>query len=934
MKRSIIVDYRLAFGLLFAIGSCTISIVCFREGTGKTESEQNAAGLAGNTGEVVVLKKPLRVLPPGMTEPMLAELRRRAEARSGPNNLTSYSGAVNGIWMAKYPGVDPRRLDMDNDRDGFSNFEEMLLGTDPFDGKGESEPDRQAKGKPDSIGTGSTFADVQAKLIGDIPRLRAEEAARRQAAYTIAKARQIPIYSETGGPGRLSVLNGFDEDGAPVYQHSFDVASADSVGADELWPTNSVTAVAGWTTGGTGFNLSGGLPTFDPALTPMPTFQRTYPAIGMWEIDTSRIHPSHLQLDGLDALGGPRVEQYDDAPVERAHATAVASVLGGLGTIEGTPASPTPPGTSLDYGNYSRGVAYSAQVHAYDAISFSDELSAEAANDPPLRASNQSFGDKAGWLFDPVAAKWRWYGNGAATEDFKFGAYTSSNFNGTAPRSVDERANSSPFTLLVWAAGNDKNEGPGSLPPAGYLLNDGTTISTAPRDFNDGDAGGYDSLPPQACAKNALVVGAWNDVETSWSAGQIVYDTALGSVPSFTTAGPCDDGRLKPDLVATGARNTTGATLKNPNNWGSILAGTIDESSPGDHLYDLRPQGDGTSYAAPVVTGAVALALQHRHTICPNWEFSFDDPNRVPFPVRSSTVKALFMHTATDVGTAGPDFQTGYGLLNAAGAVSLMSKDCYAAWHFASGFQAPKPYVREIGLKASTSSQFKVQRAAAGVPLKITLVWTDFPGTGQTSVNGVDPVTKRLKHDLDLRVFVPGTTQVQMEAAGANTGSLCHKPWQLNPDLAGKSATNRGAPAVQGDTSTTNDDSTNNVEQIVIPSPVAGDYIVRVTHKGTFDPAVNGIQWFSLVSSGNFEPFLVPFVITGIVQGGTGTFALTFDTVPGGMYNVEGSPNLVTWGPAIGADVTNISARGDTHTVGVSSPAGATQFFWRVRRTY
>ena len=609
----------------------------------------------------------------------------------------------------------------------------------------------------------------------------------------------------------------------------------------------------------------------------------------------------------------------ESPPVPKSHPTAVASVMAGSGDTD----MATIGGTSFNDGNFSRGVAFGAKVRAYDRNDIQSEIGIEAATSPPLRAANFSFGAKVGWHFDTDTAvpapKWRWFGlpSAASIEDFKLGAYLGGTLANQSPREMDERAGINRHTLLVWAAGNDRNEGPGALPAGGYRLGQTSTISTQPRDWNDGDGGGYDSLPPEACAKNVLTVGAHLDAITSWDAGSgtLVYTTLPASSPSYTAAGPTDDGRIKPDLVACGSRAVVKTlNARNPFGWNSPRTAALTAVNE----YTLCPptadnQFCGTSFSAPVATGTVALLLQKRHQVCPGWENN-------AFLIHASALRALMVHTAKDLGPVGPDFITGYGLLNSAAAVKLMADECVFAWNGWEGWQAPKPFVRETQIKSGEAAQFKLKAASASAPLIVTIAWTDPAGPAQASINGVDPQTARLVHDLDLRVYPPGTTVFD--------DSTAYKPWRLNPDLSNKN------PAVRGAAATTDDDSLNNLEQVVITTPVTtGDYIVRVTHKGALP--TEG-QWVSIISSGVTGPpnGVAPFNLSGVIQGdqpGGVTFALTFDSVVGGVYTVQGDADLA---PPWTDHIVNIVAIAESTMVAVTTPPGATRYFWRVLRTY
>lgn len=95
----------------------------------------------------------------------------------------------------------------------------------------------------------------------------------------------------------------------------------------------------------------------------------------------------------------------------------------------------------------------------------------------------------------------------------------------------------------------------------------------------------------------------------------------------YTSWGPLDDGRLKPDLCAPG----------------SVVTSCYQTSN-----YQAL---SGTSMSSPGVCGSAALLLQ-----C--WREQYGDTDPSP-----AMIKALLLNTTRDLGTLGPGFETGYGLL-------------------------------------------------------------------------------------------------------------------------------------------------------------------------------------------------------------------------------------------------------------------------------
>ena len=186
-----------------------------------------------------------------------------------------------------------------------------------------------------------------------------------------------------------------------------------------------------------------------------------------------------------------------------------------------------------------------------------------------IDVSNHSYGLIAGWVVYPAAAfgfstptglvdVWWEDRFQYSTESTAFGKYDDS------ARELDQVLFDNADLLSVWSAGNDRNDAfssasgngtyvtwfsgdPGGIgwSGAGWYLVPNSGASSAPG--GDGNAGtGYDSLSLTKNAKNALIVGAVNDVTSDpYTSAQIV-------TASFSSYGPTDDGRVKPDVVGNG----------------------------------------------------------------------------------------------------------------------------------------------------------------------------------------------------------------------------------------------------------------------------------------------------------------------------------------------------------------------------------------------
>ena len=221
-----------------------------------------------------------------------------------------------------------------------------------------------------------------------------------------------------------------------------------------------------------------------------------------------------------------------------------------------------------------------------------------------------------------------------------------------------------PFRI-VWAAGNERQGSRCDVEGFG--------------DF-------YSTAPP-AGAKNHLAIGS------------VDSDTDLSS--SFSSWGPVDDGRLKPDFSAPGCESGSG--------------GVTSTSSSGGYTTLC-----GTSMSSPTAAGIAALILEQ-------WRLTFPgsaDP-------MNATLKAVLANTAEDRGNPGPDYQFGYGSIRAVPAVETVMAE----------------NVIEAGVSQGETYRFVVIVGPDDDELRVTIAWDDVPGTPN--------VNPALVNDLDLRVVGP-----------------------------------------------------------------------------------------------------------------------------------------------------------------------------------
>lgn len=217
--------------------------------------------------------------------------------------------------------------------------------------------------------------------------------------------------------------------------------------------------------------------------------------------------------------------------------------------------------------------------------------------------------------------------------------------------------------------------------------------------------GTYDRLTDRAVSKNAIVVAAVKEVED-------YVDAYSVEIASFSSWGPTNDNRIKPDIATKGVK---------------VFSAT--NSGVNAHIDD-----QGTSMATPGVTGTLLLLQQY---------YSILHPSATIYRnfMRSSTVRALMAHTADEAGDLeGPDAMYGWGLLNAEKAAMLLAAD-------AAGTSAK---IEELILLPGQT--YTKQVIASGAESLIaTLAWTDPAGAVTT-----DTAKSVLVNDLDISLEKDG----------------------------------------------------------------------------------------------------------------------------------------------------------------------------------
>lgn len=414
--------------------------------------------------------------------------------------------------------------------------------------------------------------------------------------------------------------------------------------------------------------------------------------ITLHEWDAGAVRTSHQEFGG-------RVTQKDNAVRLDEHATHVAGTMVASG-VNGR----------------AKGMAPKANLHAYDWRNDTDEMIDAAQT---ALVSNHSYGVPGGFQWGDYSGTmgWYWFGNPEETEDKRYGKY------GDVDALWDFIIAKAPYYLPVKAAGNDRGSGPsvGGI----HFYHDGTSwkSSTKQRSINGGTHG-FDCISSGNLGKNSLIVGAARKIAGGY---QNASDVVLAD---FSSTGPTDDGRIKPDILGIGVN-------------------IFSTSSAGNTLYESL---SGTSMASPNVSGSLGLLQEHYKKLYGTADTPF---------MKGATLKALAIHTTNEAGKhAGPDYQHGWGLLDTSKAVQVLSD------------KNKHSIITENTLNQDAIYTIKL-KAKGNEPLKVTIAWDD---ASPENVNSpiLNDRTPTLVNDLDIRI-----------SDGANT----FFPWILNPDAPLEAAT-------------------------------------------------------------------------------------------------------------------------------------------------
>ena len=285
------------------------------------------------------------------------------------------------------------------------------------------------------------------------------------------------------------------------------------------------------------------------------------------------------------------------------------------------------------------------------------------------------------------------------------------------------------------------------------------------------------TLGSPGTAKNVITVGASENYRPNY--GDMADN--LNEMADFSSRGPADDGRIKPDVAAPGTwiLSTRSSIMQKDISWGRWPW-----DANGDGVDDYCFMG-GTSMATPITAGTVTLIRQFfrvHESITPS----------------SALVKATVINGAVDMGYGYPSNDQGWGRINLKYALFPDPPTTWKYWDVSNGLNTGDQWSQAINVKNSST------------PLKITLVWTDYPGSANAN--------PALVNDLNLKVTDPN--------GNVYHGNIFSNSWsQQNPS---------------------DWDSKNNVENVFIKNPATGTWTIEVDGANVPD----GPQPFAVVTRG------------------------------------------------------------------------------------
>lgn len=263
------------------------------------------------------------------------------------------------------------------------------------------------------------------------------------------------------------------------------------------------------------------------------------------------------------------------------------------------------------------------------------------------------------------------------------------------------------------------------------------------------------------------------------------YDRQMNNLPTLlhvfssgnsgnitNTAGPYSGVQASANLTGNFKQAKNIITVGSVDSAGQLMP--LSSKGP---AYDGRIKPELTAYGEDGSSGAAALVSGAALLIQDAWK-----RNHAGLLPSSSLVKAILLNSADDVGNPGPDYASGYGSLNAFKAIITVTENRFI----------------ENSVTPGQIKSFALSVPSGISKLKITLCWNDPAASPNAS--------KALVNDLDMLLKLPSTGENWL-------------PWALSSK---ENSDSLQAPAQR------KTDTLNNVEQITIDNPVAGNYSIEI----------------------------------------------------------------------------------------------------------
>lgn len=239
----------------------------------------------------------------------------------------------------------------------------------------------------------------------------------------------------------------------------------------------------------------------------------------------------------------------------------------------------------------------------------------------------------------------------------------------------------------------------------------------------------YDKINP-AKKGNDLLLGNSNSKNAVVVAAVGLNNHNSLEVANFSSFGPTNDFRIKPDIAAPGVK--------------VISTAYQFPRFSNKERNDLYRVSSGTSMAAPAVSAILTL-----------WQQWYID--RFKFPMRSASLRGVMTHTAEYIGDNRPNQKIGWGMINASRGIYLLQN-----------VSEEHAILKESILFNNKEFKYRFKLKEQSDRLLLTLSWTDAEGVFNKEEMQEDNTTKKLINDLDIRVFKDGVE---------------YMPWYLNQDF-------------------------------------------------------------------------------------------------------------------------------------------------------